>query len=138
MAGPLWQELPNRMSKLVRASFLQGEQQMEKKIHELLDEFDVKLTAIFARHAQGADGVIPASAKSKVELEIRNTSIWFASELETLIREGAEVAAEQGIEGERKSQLLYVKKALEKLPEKDGKRVMKLVGDLQKGAGDRK
>ncbi|MDI9412094.1 MAG: hypothetical protein QM401_00755 [Bacillota bacterium] len=138
MAGPLWQELPDKMTQVSRAQFLRDEQGAEKTIYELLDEFDAKLTAIFARHAQGADGVIPVSAKGKVELEIRNTSIWFASELETLIREGAEVAAEQGIEAERKSQLLYVKKVLEELPEKDGKRVMGLVTDLQKGAGDRK
>ncbi len=138
MRTPMWQELPNRMNKLVRANFLQGEQQMEKKIHELLDEFDAKLTAIFARHAQGVDGIIPASARNKVELEVRNTSIWFASELETLIREGAEVAAEQGIEAERKSQLLYVKRALEELPEKDAKRVQRLITDLQKGADERK
>lgn len=138
MKGPLWQVLPTKMAHLARAGFLKEEQRAERAIYELLDEFDAKLTAIFARYAQGTDGIIPASARAKVELEIRNTSIWFASELETLIRNGAEVAAEQGIEAERKSQLLYVKKALEELPEEDGKRVRGLITELQKGAGGRK
>lgn len=138
MGRQLWQELPTRMAHLARAGFLEGEQGVEKSIHSLLDDFDAKLTAIFARHAQGTDGIIPASAKAKVELEVRNTSIWFASELETLIRKGAEVAAEQGIEAERKVQLLYLQKALETMSEKDAKRIMGLIGEFQKGVDGRK
>lgn len=131
-----WQELPNKLAVLSRAQFLKDEQGVEKEIHALLDEFDAKLTAIFARNAQGVDGVIPHASKGKVQLEIRNTCIWFASELETLIREGAENAAEQGIEAERKSQLLYVNKALETLSDKEANRIKGLVTELQKGAGE--
>lgn len=120
------------MNQVVRAQFLQDEQGAEKTIYELLDEFDAKLIAIFARHSVGADGVIPASAKPKVELEVRNTCIWFASELESIIRKSAEEAAEQGIEAGRKAQLLYVQKALEIMPDKDAKRVMKLISDAER------
>lgn len=135
MSNPLWQELPDKMSQISRAQFLRDEQGAEQTIYGLLDEFDAKLIAIFARHSQGADGVIPASAKSKVELEVRNTCIWFAGELESIIRKSAEHAAEQGIEAERKVQLLYIQKALEVMPEKDAKRVMKLINETQKGDG---
>ena len=131
--GQAWQELPTKMGQVSRAQFLRDEQGAEKTIYGLLDEFDAKLVAIFARHSLGADGVIPASAKSKVELEVRNTCIWFAGELETIIRESAEYAAEQGIEAGRKAQLLYVKKALEVLPETDARRVMRLIAEVQRG-----
>jgi len=133
MSNPLWQELPTKMSQASRARFLRDEQGAEKTIYDLLDEFDAKLVAIFTRHSQGADGVIPASAKSKVELEVRNTCIWFAGELESVIRKSAEHAAEQGLEAERKTQLLYVQKALETMPEKDAKRVLGLISEVQKG-----
>lgn len=131
--GQAWQELPNKMGQVSRAQFLRDEQSAEKTIYGLLDEFDAKLIAIFARHSLGADGVIPASAKSKVELEVRNTCIWFAGELETIIRKSAEHAAEQGIEAGRKAQLLYIQKALEGMPEKDAEQVVGLINEVQKG-----
>ena len=130
--GQAWQELPNKMNQVARAQFFRDEQGAEKTIYDLLDEFDAKLIAIFARHSVGADGVIPPSAKPKVELEVRNTCIWFASELESIIRKSAEEAAEQGIEAGRKAQLLYVQKALEIMPDKDAKRVMKLISDTER------
>lgn len=133
MAGPAWQELPNKMVQVVRADFLRGEQGVEKDIQALLDEFDAKLTAIFARHAQGQDMVLPVSAKAAVQIEVRNTCIWFAGELETLIREGTEKAVEQGIEVERKSQLLYVAKVIESLPDEAPKRIKSLVDGTQGG-----
>lgn len=132
--GQAWQKLPDKMGQVSRAQFLRDEQGAERTIYDLLDEFDAKLIAIFTRHSQGADGVIPPSAKLRIELEIRNTCIWFAGELESIIRKSAEHAAEQGLEAGRKAQLLYIQKSLETMPEKDAKRVMKLIADTERGS----
>lgn len=131
--GQAWQKLPDKMGQAFRVQFLRDEQGAEKTIYDLMDEFDAKLIAIFTRHARGEDGIITAAEKPKVELEVKNTCIWFASELESIIRKSAEHAAEQGIEAGRKAQLLYVQKALEAMPEKDAKRITGLINEAQKG-----
>lgn len=138
MSNPLWQELPDKVAQISRAQFLRDEQGAEQTIYGLLDEFDAKLIAIFTRRARGSDGIITAAEKPKVELEVRNTCIWFAGELESIIRKSAEHAAEQGLESERKAQLLYIQKALEVMPERDAKRVIGLINETQKRDGGRK
>ena len=130
--GQAWQEFPDKMSQVSRSQFLRDEQGAEQTIYDLLDEFDAKLIAIFTRHARGSDGIITTAEKPKVELEVRNTCIWFAGELESIIRKSAEHSAEQGIEASRKAQLLYVQKALEVMPEKDAKRVLGLISDTER------
>lgn len=137
MSGPAWNDLPTRAAKLLRGGFLQKEQQAERAIYELLDEFDAKITAIFTRYARSDDGTLQRADREKIALEIRHTCTWFAGEFETLIRESADVAAAQGIEAGRKAQLLYLKKALEQLPEDKATELAARIREIERrSAGD--
>lgn len=125
------QELAAKLTAIKRAQFLQDAQKSELEVRRLLAEFHEKIIAILLRHAD-ADGIIPKGNRGKINLELRNTSVWLAAELETILREGIEKAAQHGLDAENQAQKIYIAKALSHLPEGERQRILERLGNWQR------
>ena len=121
-----WQLAPDEFVRANRNQFLKAEQDAEKAILELFGELEVKLQAIIIRYSD-KNGLILKNGRKKIEFEIKNTMIWFAGELECIVRDGIEEGAEISITGERKAHALYLHKAMELLPPQGAQRLLKLI-----------